>query len=186
MLSSSLVSLITSLGSALADIMQAVRSTVHVDEEDDLNSVNIFIDNNMFVMRFCGITISSSIINEPFPEYLDIFAPAKKQVILKSSIFLDNVRNILHSSDPEDNFRLLVKSLGDELSLSTNSCMNDGIPVIEGSAFSVEFNATILDKCVRNLMCDEFALLYTGKDGLVTVLPHNGGFRIRTAIAPLR
>lgn len=158
----------------------------YVDEEEDLDSVNISISSNVFVIKFRDITISSSIINEAFPDYLSIFAEPKKQITVKSSIFLDNVRNILHGSDAKDNFRILVKSLGDELSLSTNSCMNDGIPIIEGSAFSVEFNATILDKCVRNLFCDEFSMLYTGKTGLVTIFPVGGPLKIRTAIAPLR
>ena len=138
------------------------------------------------VIRFDSIVITSSVVNEPFPEYSEVFVEPKKKLILRSDIFLDNIRNIVHSSDADDNFRILIKSLGDELSLSTNSCVNDGIPVIEGSSFSVEFNAIILESCVRNLVCEEFCMFYAGSGGLVTVAPNNGDLKIRTAIASLR
>ncbi len=154
------------------------------EEEDDI--VSISLNKRMFVVRFDTIVITSSVVNEPFPEYEEIFVEPKKKLVLRSDIFLDNIRNIVHSSDAEDNFRILIKSLGDELSLSTNSCINDGIPVIEGSSFSVEFNATILENCVRNLVCEEFCMLYAGSGGLVTVVPNTGDLKIRTAIASLR
>lgn len=157
----------------------------YVREEDD-DTVSISLNKRTFVIRFDSIVITSSVVNEPFPEYSEVFVEPKKKLILRSDIFLDNIRNIVHSSDADDNFRILIKSLGDELSLSTNSCVNDGIPVIEGSSFSVEFNAIILESCVRNLVCEEFCMFYAGSGGLVTVAPNNGDLKIRTAIASLR
>ena len=154
--------------------------------KSDKDVISISLNKRLFVVRFDSVVIASSVVNSPFPEYSGIFTKPKKRLVLRSDMFLDNIRNIVHSSDVEDNFRILIKSLGDELSLSTNSCINDGIPVIEGSSFSVEFNATILEKCVRNLMCEEFCMLYTDSGGLVTVMPNKGGLRLKTAIAPLR
>ncbi len=148
--------------------------------------ISISLNKRVFVVRFDSLVIASSIINESFPDYLGVFIDSKKKIILKSDIFLDNIRNIIYSSDIEDDYRILVKSLGDELSLSTSSCINDGIPIIEGSSFSVEFNASILESCVRNLMCEEFCMLYAKAGEVVTIFPYKGNLKIRTAIASLK
>lgn len=156
------------------------------EEEDDEEDLSIGLDSKVFFIRFNGNVVASSTINESFPEYESIFSKPKNKIVIETDIFCDNIKNIIHSSDKEDNSRVLVKSLGDEVSLSTESCVNDGIPTIEGSPFSLEFNGILLESCIRNLVCSEFCMYYTGKESVAIIEPIDGEFKVKTAIAPLR
>lgn len=156
------------------------------ESSDDSKDIEIIFHNKTFIVVFDDFVISSSTINDKFPDYGEIFSGAEKKIVVNSEIFCDNVRNIIHSSDKEDNLRVRLQSFGEEISLSTSSCVNDGIPTVEGSSFKIEFNGSILESCVRNLSSDEFCLEYKGKHEVAILSPIGGEAEIKTAVAPLR
>lgn len=137
----------------------------NVDNFSEADEVDILITDKVFVLRADGFTMGTSVLKDKFPEYKGILADKQKIFVVDAAMFKDNVQNITYSTDIEDDSRVSLKFFDGELSISTESCENEGIPLefSSGNSVQADFNASLLEGVVKLFAHEKIRLNYDNR-----------------------
>jgi len=157
---------------------------------DEESLVDVLISDRMFVIKYERLLVGMSVMSSKFPDYSSVLETKRKSIVMDSEIFLDNLRNVMFSSDKEDDFRVTLNFYEGELIIKTPTCENDGIPIVSGidTNVHIDFNIHLLEACVRNLGAPVFSLSYKDRYSPVVFVPQDdeAPHSMLTIVAPLK
>jgi len=156
-------------------------------KKSENDKIGVFVDGNVFWVKYKNLMVASPIQNEVFPDYSPLLVNKNNKFIISSKIFSDNIRNILFSSIKDDDFRITLKFMEDKLDIVSSTCENEGIPLEAGNTnLQIEFNGYLLDGAVRSLLSDYIVFSYKDRYSPVLLQPYESEKQLLIIVAPLR
>ena len=166
--------------------LSRVLSKISPEVEGEPN-IYFLMGTNIFWLSYKGLFVGCPLLNSEFPRYSSLFEGKDKKFIVESEVLLDNIRNILFNYDKEDNFRVSLSFMGDEFSVSSPACANEGLPLeAGGGSLKIDFNAHLLEGAVKNLSSRFFIFSYKDRHTPVIFEPYDSKVNITSIVAPLK
>lgn len=174
------------LGSTFISKLTRTLSKISPEVEGEPD-IQFCVGKNVFWFRYKGLIVGSPLLNTAFPDYSLVFKGKEKKFIIQSEVLLDNVRNILFNSDKDDNFRLTLTFMENEFSISSPTCVNEGLPLEAGrTSLQIDFNAYLLEGIVKNMGSKLFIFSYSDRHSPVVFEPYDSNIDLVSVVAPLK